>query len=120
MIKIHFIDRNQLPNGLYLDVTFGFEDSAREAWKLGGYTHVATFNDLNTTADLDKAWHHTNNGNGQTDSWSREPSHPVEIVAPFPTADGKILGHRSSMVGDIFETADGALHAVAAFGFKRI
>jgi hypothetical protein len=69
---------------------------------------------------LEFAWRWTNNVHG---SWSRrdlaenwDDHSAVTVIAPLRTVGGQVLGHRSSMVGDIF-VLDGKRFQVAAFAF---
>jgi hypothetical protein len=76
---------------------------------------------------LELAWRHTNN---VMDSWSRpggQDAHPsLELLQPLCIHEGREYGHRSSMIGDIFEVTDieGSDHvqsySVAMCGFERI
>jgi hypothetical protein len=74
-----------------------------------GYELVATVEG----SDLEQAWNLTNNVNS---SWSLEPARGVEVLGKLPVIDGKTYGHRSSMVGDVFQV-DGGSFVVAGVGF---
>lgn len=61
-------------------------------------------------------------------SWSRGPvfedgepnqdfSENVQVIAPLPTYMGRTLGHRSSMVGDLF-VVDGNIYVCKGIGFE--
>jgi hypothetical protein len=74
--------------------------------------------DVETDADaLNLAWRHTNN---VIDSWSRpggEDAHEsLELLEPLYVHEGREYGHRSSVVGDIFQV-DGKRYEVDSFGF---
>ena len=69
---------------------------------------------------LEYAWRWTNNIEG---SWSR-PGNPdynpkVTVHAPLPVHDGKVYGHRSSMMGDLFKIGDRS-YIVAMMGFREV
>jgi hypothetical protein len=75
-----------------------------------GYELVATVEG----SDLEQAWNLTNNVNS---SWSLEPARGVEVLGKLPVAvNGRVYGHRSSMVGDVFQV-DGGSFVVAGVGF---
>lgn len=92
--------------------------------------HVANINYPLPITDvihaLEYAWRWTNNVEG---SWSIKEEQfsdgsrngdynpNVEVVAPLKDYGGRKLGHRSSMVGDVFKI-DGKAYTVASFGFK--
>ncbi len=88
----------------------------------GELTHVANVrtgleDDIEA---LEFAWRWINNVHG---SWSRrdlkenwDDHSAVTVMAPLRVVGGQVIGHRSSMVGDIF-VFDGKRHKVAAFGF---
>ena len=106
----------------------------------GTFTKVAvvtadTVSDSPVTTEseaLDYAYRWTNNLEG---SWSKkEPwlydssnkmfengdfNVDVEVVAPLEKIDGKVFGHRSSMMGDKF-VVNGKEFAVATFGFNEV
>jgi hypothetical protein len=104
----------------------------------GTFTRVAVVDavdgtDVMTESEaLDYAYRWTNNLEG---SWSKkEPwlydssnkmfengdfNVDVEVVAPLEKIDGKVFGHRSSMMGDKF-VVNGKEFAVATFGFDEI
>ena len=61
-------------------------------------------------------------------SWSKGPtfedgehnedfSENVEVIAPLPVHLGRTLGHRSSMIGDLF-VVNGNIYMCDTFGFK--
>jgi hypothetical protein len=61
-------------------------------------------------------------------SWSRGPtfesgehnedfSENVEVIAPLPTYMGRTLGHRSSMIGDLF-VVNGNIYVCKTVGFE--
>lgn len=61
-------------------------------------------------------------------SWSRGPvfedgehnedfSENVEVVQPLLTCGGKVYGHRSSMIGDLF-VVNGNIYMCKTFGFE--
>lgn len=52
-------------------------------------------------------------------SWSMEPNHCVNVVAPLHVYNGKTYGHRSSMVGDLFEK-DGVFYYADGFDFVEL
>ena len=76
---------------------------------------------------LELAWRHTNN---VIDSWSlagSEDSHPsMTLLQPRPIYEGREMGHRSSMMGDVFKVTDidggdeVQVYVVAMCGFDRI
>jgi hypothetical protein len=74
-----------------------------------GYELVATVEG----SDLEQAWNLTNNVNS---SWSLEPARGVTVLGKLSVIDGKTYGHRSSMVGDVFQV-DGGSFVVAGVGF---
>ena len=84
--------------------------------------HVATvdaFGRGGTEEVLDYAFRWTQNLEG---SWSTKDGNPdnntdVTVIAPLPVHDGRTMGHRSSMVGDIF-ILDGVRYRVDSFGFE--
>ena len=81
---------------------------------------------------LDYAYRWTNNLEG---SWSKKVvwlydssnkmfengdfNVDVEVVAPLPKVNGKVFGHRSSMMGDKF-VVNGKEFAVAMVGFDEV
>ena len=101
--------------------------------EIGESTHVATINcnTLDEDAALEYAYRRTQNIEG---SWSRglqiedgygrdmingDYSSDVLVVAPLPTYQGRTLGHRSSMIGDMFVVNDNK-YRVAFFGFEPV
>lgn len=113
MIRVHH--RKEPIDGLLDLVTAPRSDRAllaRDLWNAGRYELVATCE----TTDLEHAWRVTNNVN---ESWSLTPFAGVTPALPdhHIAKDGRKLGRRSSMVGDVFE-CDGTLHVVASFGFE--
>ena len=104
-----------------------------------GYVPVAAveINDAeDLTGALEYAWRWTNNVGG---SWSlkdekeffydgicydnEDLNDAVTVIADLPTdSNGKVLGLRSSMVGDRFVIDDDTsyCHEVASFGFNRV
>jgi hypothetical protein len=96
--------------------------------------HVANVLVLDPTMSaedaLEYAWRWTNNVAG---SWSIKEKNfggpggekngdyneNVQVAAPLPTHLGRTYGHRSSMVGDVFEL-DGVPYKVASFGFEKV
>lgn len=69
--------------------------------------------------DLEFAYKATQNG-VLTESWSMRPVTGVRpIGTPFHLIDGRKLGRRSSMVGDLFERR-GRTHLVASIGFVEM
>lgn len=75
---------------------------------------------------LEQAYFHTQNIEG---SWSRgktfEDGTPngdffagTEVLVPLMEHDGRVYGHRSSMIGDAF-AVDGELYICATFGFRK-
>jgi hypothetical protein len=90
----------------------GDREVIRAAWRKH-YIKVATCE----THDFETAFRLTNNIDT---SWSLEPDHKVTVTAPFRTAGGgRKLGHRSSMIGDVF-VCDGKAKFVAMFGFEDL
>lgn len=93
-----------------------------------GHKYVATIEcgDRDIDEALEYAWLRTNNIHG---SWSRgefvngeinnDFSEDVVKVVDLPEFDGKVFGHRSSMIGDIF-VIDGTKYRVAGHGFKAV
>ena len=127
MIKTFYLDRDKLvtDEGLLISLILGSGDievSARKAWDIGAYEHIATFTNFHTEDELESVWHASNSGNGSTMSWSLDPMYPehTEIVSPFPTYKGETIGHRSMSVGDICEMENGDRYVVASFGYKKI
>lgn len=94
------------------------------------FEHVATVtapDSYDTNQALEYAFSKTQNIDG---SWSRgrvfedgsnnhdyDPN--ITVVKLLEEHDGKVYGHRSSMMGDIFEL-NGKRHRVAALGFEEI
>jgi hypothetical protein len=96
--------------------------------------HVANVNvpeGMNAEDALEYAWRWTNNVAG---SWSIKEKNfgndidgekngdyneNVEVVAPLRNYNGRLMGHRSSMVGDVFKL-DGVPYNVASFGFEKV
>lgn len=81
--------------------------------------HVATVNTPHefVSEALEYAWRWTQNING---SWSRpnnaDSNDSVVVHAALPTHNGRILGLRSSMIGDTFRI-NGRSWMVSSFGF---
>lgn len=120
--KIHFINSNKMDSTSYLDITVAFEGryaKAAQAFKDGGYDHLATFEGFGVD-DLETLFHATQNGVA-TDSWSLNPLFPdrMSIHGTFFMKDGQAYGFRSMSVGDIIEI-DGTFHLVDSFGFKQL
>jgi hypothetical protein len=69
---------------------------------------------------LEYAFRWTQNIEG---SWSRpdnaDHNDRVIVVAPLPQRFGRVMGHRSSMVGDRFITEDGDAYICSPVGFAR-
>ncbi len=97
--------------------------------------HVANVNvpDSAQSAEdaLEYAWRWTNNVAG---SWSIKEKYfgndidgekngdyneNVEVVAPLRNYGGRLMGHRSSMTGDVFKL-NGVAYEVAMCGFKKV
>lgn len=96
-----------------------------------GHEHVANVfisgSPININDALEYAYRWTQNIEG---SWSREPvvegydnpdyNPAVEVVKPLRAwTDGKVMGHRSSMMYDRM-VVDGATYEVSAFGFREM
>lgn len=82
---------------------------------------------ISVEAQLEQAWRATQNIEG---SWSRgqrfEDGTPnrdfnpfVTVIEPLPIHNGKIYGHRSSMMGDRFRL-EGVDYVVAMMGFEKL
>lgn len=91
--------------------------------------HMANIyvNGLSITDVLERAWRLTQNIDG---SWSVGPNYEdgqinmdynpaIKVIEPLQVIDGKTYGHRSSMVGDIFEIND-QKYEVDVTGFKEL
>lgn len=88
----------------------------------GQLTHIATVNtppDYDTERALGFAFRWTQNID---DSWSiygkADHHQNVIVIAPLPVRGGRTLGHRSSMIGDIF-VVDRRIFICDTFGFKE-
>jgi hypothetical protein len=90
-------------------------NSILEKFNSDGYELVAEVD----SSDLEIAYAHLQNG-VHTESWDKEPTKIVKPIIGTLTFNNKVYGNRSSMMGDIYQTDDGALHIVSAIGFKQI
>lgn len=94
----------------------------REAFLKGYYEKVATVypDGLDFGQSIAAAWLASQNG-VLTDSWSRRPLPFIEPEGDGTvTYKGKVLGRRSTRVGDIIATADGSGFYVSERGFVKI
>ena len=71
---------------------------------------------------LEFAWRWTNNIEGSWSGGGQMQSNPdysssVTVLEPLRIIDGQAYGHRSSMMGDMFEI-DGRQYKVAMMGFE--
>ena len=92
-----------------------------------GHEHVANVfiagTPININEALEYAYRWTQNLGG---SWSMEPNDnpdynpAVEVMKPLSTwSDGRLMGHRSSMMYDRM-IVDGTTYEVSAFGFRKM
>jgi len=89
-----------------------------------GDIHVATINapdNLDRDNALEYAFMATQNIEG---SWS-QPNNPdyspsITVRLPLRVVNGRVMGHRSSMVGDRFVTPGGNIYEVSSFGFTEV
>lgn len=92
------------------------------------FVHVANFEapEGDVLDALEAAWVASQNIAG---SWSRGPVFEdgsanadyraaIEVIAPLPEHDGKVYGHRSSSVGDLFGVGERRFR-VASCGFEE-
>lgn len=106
----------------------------------GKYVHMATMKN-NDPLDLKLLWRYTNNVEGswsqsrfvpdwgyeftdydedgiQVNNWDRHPD--MEIVLPLRTHDGRLMGHRSAMIGDqYFDVETQTWHQIECYGFSE-
>jgi hypothetical protein len=123
---IVFHSKEDLPHKLRWDINMcGLDNGAEEkhaakvaeAFKAGYYEAVAVCN----TNDLEDAWRWIQNGVA-TDSWclAADLNHWIPIYPDFHLcADGRKLGRRSSMVGDVFNV-NGEYHVCSSIGFTKL
>lgn len=83
-----------------------------QLWRARCYAVAAVID----SGDFNVAWKLTQNVDT---SWSMEPDPRVRVVMPLHTAkDGRTLGLRSSMIGDLFEL-NGRMMRVESLGFAE-
>lgn len=113
MIRIHHIRDGLLPPTRVDDDLIL---SVRRAFAVGRYAAVAEL----ARGDLEDAYRLTQNG-VVTESWTlRPPRGLTPLLGPVKADDGRLLGRRSTSIGDLMEEMDGGFHVVAWFGFRLV
>lgn len=99
---------------LNTEVMLGSMDVIRAVYQKGGYRDMAQVD----TSDLEVAYASLQNG-VRSDSWTLLPPDGVTPLQDPLNHNGRKVGHRSAMVGDIFDL-DGTLYVCCATGFTRL
>jgi len=114
MVKIYHVHEDapmSLTRELFMIRTQDHALAVRELWAQGFYTQMAQ----SDGDSLSMAYRITQNG-VDYDSWSMDDIPGLKVMTPCRVRGGRVLGHRSTSVGDILENNQGRW-IVASFGF---